>query len=378
MNDKIWLSSPHMSGNELKYVNEAYDTNWIAPLGHNVDCFEKELGNFLAVDSCVALSSGTAALHLALVLTGVSRGDYVICQSMTFAASANPITYLGANPVFVDSEKDTWNIDPVHLESAILDLRKKFRQPKAIVIVHLYGMPANLDALLLVARKYDIPIIEDAAESLGSRYKGKATGTFGKMGILSFNGNKIITTSGGGALTSEEKKLVEKARFLATQARDRAPHYEHSHIGYNYRMSNVLAGIGRGQMQVLDDRINQRRGVNKWYREILSSFEGITFQDEPSQNYYSNYWLTAILINEEISGISREHVRASLLERNIESRPLWKPLHLQPVFQDCLFYGTSVSEKMFEIGLCLPSGSNLQNPEKDRIADCLMSIFSHR
>jgi dTDP-4-amino-4,6-dideoxygalactose transaminase len=373
--DKIWLSSPHMSGNELKYVNEAYITNWIAPLGPNVDGLEQDIQSFTGVGHCSALSSGTAAVHLGLLLAEVKPGDYVICQSMTFSASANPIKYLGANPVFIDSEIDTWNMDPDLLETAIRDLAKKFIKPKAIIPVHLYGMPAKMHEIMAIAQKYDILVIEDAAESLGSTYQGRATGTIGEMGILSFNGNKIITTSGGGALISNNKAYIQNARFLATQARDEAPHYQHSQIGYNYRMSNILAGIGRGQMKVLPDRVIQRRGINQWYRSFLEGIKGISFQSEPDEGYYSNFWLTAMTIDQDKSGVSREDVRLKLLEDNIESRPLWKPMHLQPVFKSALFYGDGTSEKLFMNGLCLPSGSNLTIEEKDRIQQSLHKII---
>jgi dTDP-4-amino-4,6-dideoxygalactose transaminase len=375
MDSKIWLSSPHMSGDELKYVEDAYWTNWIAPLGPNVDGFEKDIQDITGARYCAALSSGTAALHLALILAGVGAGDYVICQSMTFSASANPIVYLGANPVFIDSEADTWNMNPTILENAILDLAKKSIKPKAIIPVHLYGMPARLDQIIEIANKYNIHVIEDAAESLGSNYKSKATGTFGEMGILSFNGNKIITTSGGGAIISDNQDLIKEARFLATQARDKAPHYEHSHIGYNYRMSNILAGIGRGQAKVLEERVRQRRAINSWYREFLSEIDGIEFQSEPNSHSFSNFWLTAIIIDSSKVGLTREDVRLKLLVDNIESRPLWKPMHLQPVFKHCLHYGTEVSDNLFENGLCLPSGSNLNEDDKKRIKKSILKLI---
>jgi dTDP-4-amino-4,6-dideoxygalactose transaminase len=374
--DFIYLSSPHMGGSELKYVNEAYETNWVAPLGANVDGFENDIRTFTNSGHCAALSSGTAALHLALILSGVKPGDYVICQNMTFSASANPIAYLGAKPVFIDSEIDTWNMDPELLEKAITDLAKKSIKPKAIIPVHLYGMPAKLDQIIKIGGKYSIPIIEDAAESLGSTFQARATGTFGKIGILSFNGNKIITTSAGGAIIADDQSLIEKARFLATQARDDAPHYQHSHIGYNYRMSNILAGIGRGQMEVLIKRVQQRRTVNKWYRSFLSSIEGVHFQSEPNDNYYSNFWLTAITIDPEKTRVTREEVRLKLLTKNIESRPLWKPMHLQPVFQDAPFFGDGTSENLFDQGLCLPSGSNLTVDDKSRIKKALLEVLA--
>ena len=316
----IYLSTPHMGGNELSYVNKAYETNWVAPLGPNVERFERDIEKYTEAKHAAALSSGTASLHLALILAGVEPGDYVICQSMTFSASANPIAYLGAIPVFVDSEPDTWNISPKYLEEAIESCASQGKIPKAIVPVHLYGMPAQIDQIIAIGKKYDIPVIEDAAESLGSTYQSKATGTFGEMGILSFNGNKIITTSGGGALVSDDQSLVEKARFLATQARDDAPHYQHSHIGYNYRMSNILAGIGCGQIEVLQERVMQRRLINKWYRSFLSKIKGVQFQSEPNKDYFSNFWLTAITIDPKKNGVSREEVRKKLLIKNIESR----------------------------------------------------------
>nr|WP_321451532.1 aminotransferase class I/II-fold pyridoxal phosphate-dependent enzyme [uncultured Carboxylicivirga sp.] len=376
MKSKIWLSSPHMGGNEMKYVQEAYDTNWIAPLGPNVNGFEKVLSEYMGTGHVSALSAGTAALHLALILADVGSGDEVLVQSFTFAASVNPIKYVGATPILVDSEPDTWNMSPEKLEEAINDRLSKGKKPKAIIPVHLYGMPAKMEQIMEIANKYSIPVIEDAAESLGSVYKGKKTGTFGKAGILSFNGNKIITTSGGGALVSEDEDLIAKSRFLATQARDNAPHYQHTHIGYNYRMSNIVAGIGLGQMEVLDNHIQKRRDMNNWYRNVLKDVPGISFQSEPDSDYFSNYWLTAIIVDpEKTGGITREDIRLSLEEENIESRPLWKPMHLQPVFDGCPFYGTDVSEKLFNQGLCLPSGSNLSNEDRERIEDVLDKVL---
>jgi dTDP-4-amino-4,6-dideoxygalactose transaminase len=375
MEEKIWLSSPHMGGNEMRFVQEAYDLNWVAPLGANVDGFEHDIAQFTGAIQAAALSSGTAALHLALILASVGPGDYVICQSMTFSASANPIAYLGAIPVFVDSESDTWNMSPVFLDEAIQFCLSQGKKAKAIIPVHLYGMPANINEILEIAEKYDIPMIEDAAESLGSTYQGKVTGNFGRMGILSFNGNKIITTSGGGALISDDEKLIKKARFLATQARDAAAHYEHSQIGYNYRMSNILAGIGRGQMEVLPDRVKQKRAINEWYRSFLAGIEGILFQSEPDEDYCSNFWLTTITIDPDLSGVSREEVRLKLLEEEIESRPLWKPMHKQPIFKDAPFFGDGTSEDLFAKGLCLPSGSNLTEREKERIQISLLEAL---
>ncbi|CAA7193885.1 aminotransferase class I/II-fold pyridoxal phosphate-dependent enzyme [Chryseobacterium potabilaquae] len=377
MNSKIWLSSPHMGGNELKYIHEAFDANWVAPLGPNVDGFEKDLEHFLNADVKVAaLSAGTAALHLALIECGVIHGDEVICQSITFSASANPIAYQGAVPVFIDSEEDTWNMCPIALQQAIEDRISKGKKPKAIIIVHLYGMPAKMDEIISIAMKYEIPIIEDAAEALGSKYKSKACGTLGRFGILSFNGNKIITTSGGGALVCHTQEDKDKAVFLSTQARDNAPHYQHSHIGYNYRMSNITAGIGRGQMEVLNDRVNARRAMNNFYVELFKDVDGVNILSEPSTDFYSNHWLTAITIDDAKTGKTREDLRLKFLEENIESRPLWKPMHMQPVFADAPYYGGTVAEKLFEKGLCLPSGSNLTDPEKERIAQSIKKFFS--
>ena len=372
MNNKIWLSSPHMGGTEEKYVKEAFDTNWIAPLGPNVDGFENDLANYLGNDVHVAaLSSGTAALHLALIILGVKAGDEVICQSMTFSASANPIAYQGATPVFVDSEDRTWNMSPEYLEEAIQDRVSKGKKPKAIIVVHLYGMPAEMDRIMEIADKYEIPVVEDAAEALGSSYKGRKLGTFGAMSILSFNGNKIITTSGGGALVSNNEEWIKKARFLATQARDNAPHYQHSHIGYNYRMSNVCAGIGRGQMEVLQDRVDARRANYTFYKNQLDT-NLFKFPDEPTEDYYSNRWLTTVLVAD--GALNREVIRLALEKENIESRPLWKPMHLQPVFADAPFYGDGTSEMLFDKGLCLPSGSNLTPTEKAKIAETVAAV----
>ncbi|WP_224490200.1 DegT/DnrJ/EryC1/StrS family aminotransferase [Robertkochia flava] len=361
---KIWLSSPHMGGSEISYVNEAFRTNWIAPLGPNVEGFEKDLQSYLGgFREVAALSSGTAALHLALILCGVGPGDVVLCQSFTFAASANPITYLGAEPVFIDSEDNTWNLCPDLLESCILDLAKTGKKPKALIAVHLYGMPYNVERVNDISRKYDIPVIEDSAEALGSIYKGINCGTVGNLSVLSFNGNKIITTSGGGALITPNETLKNKAVFLATQARDNAPHYEHSEIGFNYRMSNVTAGIGRGQMEVLKARVAARRSNYAFYRAELGDLEEVSFLDEP-EGYYSNRWLTCILLrNAEL----RERIRMALLADNIESRPLWKPMHLQPVYKSNKAYLNGVSEALFSRGLCLPSGSDLTEIELTRI-----------
>lgn len=367
MNNKIWLSSPHMGGAEQKYVNEAFNTNWIAPLGPHVDGFEQDLAKYTGSNEAAALSSGTAALHLALIMIGIKPGDEVICQSMTFSASANPIAYLGAIPVFVDSEKDTWNMCPDLLREAITDRIAKGKKPKAIIPVHLYGMPAQMERIITIANEFEIPVIEDAAEALGSKLKGKAMGTYGLLGILSFNGNKIITTSGGGALISDTDSYIKKSRFLATQARDVAPHYQHSEIGYNYRMSNVCAAIGRGQMEVLDAHIQKRRGNFETYKAALSHIDGIHFLEEP-EGSFSNRWLSTILINPlSTNGTTREDIRLALEQDNIESRPLWKPMHLQPVFECAPYYENGISEKLFENGLCLPSGSNLTVEDLNRV-----------
>ncbi len=377
MKSKIWLSSPHMGGEEIKYIEEAFRENWIAPLGPNVNGFEEDLKSFLNVNAAAALSSGTGALHLGLVQLGVSAGDYVFCQTMTFSASANPIKYLGAHPVFIDSEEETWNICPIALETAILDLLNKGitkEKLKAIIPVHLYGMPAKIKELIALSVKYGIPIIEDAAEAIGSTFNGKKCGTFGEFGVLSFNGNKLITTSGGGALVGNDVERINHTRFLATQAKDNAPHYEHSHIGYNYRMSNVVAGIGRGQMKVLEDRVRQRReNFNNYYRRY-KDVKGVVFQPE-KYGSFSNRWLTCLTIDPKITGYMREDVRLALDSENIESRPLWKPMHLQPIFQNELYYGENVSVKLFENGLCLPSGSNLTNEDFERVFSILDKFF---
>jgi len=376
MSEKIWLSSPHMGGNELKYIHQAFDENWVAPLGPNVNEFEKSLESFLDSDvKIAALSAGTAALHLALIECGVEYGDEVICQSMTFSASANPIAYQGAIPVFVDSEPETWNICPIALEEAIQDRISKGKKPKAIVAVHLYGMPFKVDEVIEVANKYEIPVIEDAAEALGSKYKGKACGAFGRFGVLSFNGNKIITTSGGGALVCHTEEDKSKAVFLATQARDNAPHYQHSHIGYNYRMSNICAGIGRGQIEVLNDRVEARRSMTKFYVDLFKDIQGVKVFVEPNQDYFSNHWLAAITVNPDLTGLTREDLRLGLFEANIESRPLWKPMHMQPIFESSPYYGGKVAEELFENGLCLPSGSNLTDLERNLIKNSILRVF---
>jgi len=375
MNNKIWLSSPHMGDNELKYVTEAFETNWIAPLGPHVDGFENDLVSYTGSKYAAALSSGTSAIHLALIMLGVKPGDEVICQSMTFSASANPIAYVGATPVFIDSEKETWNMCPDLLREAIIDRIAKGSKPKAIIPVHLYGMPAQMDKIIAIADDFEIPVIEDAAEALGSSINGKAMGTFGRMGILSFNGNKIITTSGGGALVSDQEEYIKQARFLATQARDKAHHYEHSVIGYNYRMSNVSAGIGRGQMEVLQDRVDKRRSNFEFYKKELAAFEGISVLEEP-QGYFSNRWLSTIHVDPaKTNGINKKSLYNILLEDNIESRPLWKPMHMQPVFANSPFYGNGVSEELFRNGLCLPSGSNLSEEDLQRVIKGISRVF---
>ena len=365
-----------MGGHELNYIHEAFDSNWIAPLGPNVDGFEEDLKKFLGNDVHVAaLSSGTAAIHLALVILGVQHGDEVICQSMTFSASANPIVYQGAIPVFVDSEAETWNMSPEYLEEAIRDRQEKTGTlPKAIIVVHLYGMPAKMDEIMAISAKYNIPVIEDAAEALGSHYNGQMLGTFGEIGILSFNGNKIITTSGGGALVSRNEAYVKKARFLATQAQDPAPHYQHSHIGYNYRMSNISAGIGRGQMEVLNDRISQRRKNFEFYQDKLKGVEGLKCVPVPDNRFFSNHWLTIVEITSD--RFSREDLRLALVSENIDSRPPWKPMHLQPIFTQSAYYGARVSEDLFERGLCLPSGSNLKSDELERVIATMMNVVT--
>jgi dTDP-4-amino-4,6-dideoxygalactose transaminase len=360
-----------MGGTEQKYIKEAFDTNWISPLGANVDAFEESLARYCEVKHAAALSSGTAAIHLALIILGVGYGDEVIASSFTFSATINPIVYLGAIPILVDSEPGTWNMSPDLLETAIKDRLSKGKRPKAIIPVHLYGMPADLRKIMEIANRYEIPVIEDAAESLGSRFDNKPVGSFGKMGVLSFNGNKIITTSGGGALISNDKEMISKARFLATQARDNAPHYQHSQIGYNYRMSNVLAGIGRGQMEVIDERVKRRRDIFFYYREHLGKCDGITLLEEPDESFFSNHWLTSILIDHSKTGISREELQKKLEKENIETRPLWKPMHLQPVFSSCPAYLNGVSQELFTTGLCLPSGSNLTDEDRMRILNAL-------
>jgi dTDP-4-amino-4,6-dideoxygalactose transaminase len=377
MNKRIFLSTPHMGGAELLYVKNAYDTNWVAPLGPNVDGFESDLSKYLGGEVAVAaLNTGTAALHLALIILGVRHGDEVICQSLTFAASANPIMYQGATPIYVDSEDETWNMSPALLEEAILDRKaKKNKLPKAIIVVHLFGMPARMEEILAVAQKYEIPVIEDAAEALGSTLKKRKLGTLGDMGVLSFNGNKIITTSGGGALVSHREDWISRARFLSCQACEKVPYYEHKSVGYNYRMSNVSAGIGRGQMEVLSLRIYQRRKNFYNYKHALSSLPGLRFQEEINTDYFSNRWLTAVYIEPVAGEINCENLRLFLEKSNIEARRVWKPMHLQPVFAECPFYGNGVSESLFNNALCLPSGSNLTDYEVNKVIKRIKTFY---
>lgn len=390
MHDRIFLSPPHMGGEENAFIQQAFDTNWIAPLGENVDGFEKDLASYSGRQHAAVVTSGTAAIHLGLRLLGVGPDDEVICPTFTFVATVNPVRYLGAEPVFVDSEPSTWNMDPVLLEEAIRDRIQKGKKPKAIVIVHLYGMPARMEEILEIAGRYDIPVLEDAAEALGSSLNGRKCGAMGNLSVYSFNGNKIITTSGGGALLGDDEELIRKARFLATQARDEAPHYQHSELGYNYRMSNILAGIGRGQMKVLDKRVEARRANHQTYFDALgstwletetasqglqfvsSSPTGIYFLREPA-GLFSNRWLTTVIINpEETGGVTREVVRKQLEKENIESRPLWKPMHQQPLYKNSAYYGKGVSDWLFEHGLCLPSGSNMTQKNLERVIQTIL------
>ena len=374
---KIYLSTPRMSGLEQNYIQEALDTNMVGMVGTNLDEFEHDLQCYLLNNVFVgALSSGTAAIHLGLILLGVQAGDLVLCQSMTFSASANPILYQGATPIFIDSELDTWNLCPVALEEAIVSEIAKGTKPKAIIAVHLYGVPYKIEAVRAIADAYAIPILEDSAEALGSSFKGQKCGTFGDIGVLSFNSNKIITTSGGGAIVTPTVTLKEKAIFFATQSRDAAPHYQHSEIGYNYRMSNICAGIGRGQMEVLDDHVGKRRAMHDFYATFFKDIPGVTVFTAPNDDYFANYWLSALLVDpEKTNGMTRETMRLALEAENIESRPLWKPMHLQPIFEKYPYYGTTVSEMLFENGLCLPSGSNLTDDDRNRIKTVLMNLF---
>jgi dTDP-4-amino-4,6-dideoxygalactose transaminase len=374
--EKIWLSTPHMGGNEIKFVQEAFDTNWISPVGPHIAKFENALASYIGVGHCAALSSGTAAIHLALIVLGVKTDDEVICQSFTFSGSCNPIMYQGANPVFVDSEPETWNMDPELLKTCIQDrIAKTGKKPKAIIVVHLYGIPAKMNEIMAIARAFEIPVIEDAAEALGSSYFGRKAGSIGDLGVLSFNGNKIITTSGGGALVSNNEEWIKKARFLATQAREPAVHYEHKEIGYNYRLSNVCAAIGLGQMQVIDDRVQGRRAIYEQYKQQLSSFDHVTFLSEP-EGHFSNRWLSTILVqSDDNNGFTTEKIRLALAIENIESRPLWKPMHLQPVFEKYPSYDNGVAEGLFQIGLCIPSGTKGGLAEKSLVIDKIRDIF---
>ncbi len=370
---RVYLSPPHMSEQERELLLEAFDSNWIAPLGPHVNAFEKEFAEKVGVSNAVALSSGTAALHLSLLLMGVKPGDEVITSTLTFSATANAITYLGAQPVFIDSNRETWNMDPDLLAEELAACKKRGKLPKAVVPVDLYGQCADYDRILPICQEYGVPVIEDAAEALGATYRGRAAGNFGELGCFSFNGNKIITTSGGGMLVSENKQWIDQARFLSTQARDPAPHYQHSHIGYNYRMSNLLAAVGRGQLRVLDDRVERRRANYHFYREALGNLPGIDFMPEfPAGR--PTCWLTCILLDSSVFGATPETVRLALEDQNIESRPLWKPMHLQPVFAHCRIRGGSVADDLFHRGLCLPSGSSLQEEDRMRVADTIIKL----
>jgi dTDP-4-amino-4,6-dideoxygalactose transaminase len=372
---KILLSTPHMGYEELAFVKEAFDTNWIAPVGPHVDTFEQEFCQLVKISHAAAVSSGTAALHLALRLLGIGRGDEVFCSTLTFIASASPITFLGAKPVFIDSDRVSWNLDPELLATALSERAKQGKLPKAVLLVHLYGQSADIDPILAACDRYGVPLVEDAAEALGATYKGRHPGTFGKAGIYSFNGNKIITTSGGGMLVSEDAELISQARFLATQARDPAPHYQHSQIGYNYRLSNVLAGIGRGQLRVLEARVAARRRNFAIYHQALGDLPGIEFMPEASFGI-PTHWLTCLTIDPAKFGIDREQVRLALAAQNIETRPVWKPLHLQPVFADCECIGGKVAEDLFRDGLCLPSGSNLSDADLQRVIAAIREVAS--
>lgn len=375
-NEKIWLSSPHMGETELKNVQHAFETNWISPAGPFLQQFEEKLAAYCGTAAAAAIQSGTAGIHLALRLLKVQADDLVLCQSFTFVGSCNPIVYEKAKPVFIDSEPETWNMCPKALKRAIDDSLAKGKKPKAIIVVHLYGMPAKMEAITALAQHYEIPIIEDAAEALGSSIDGKACGSFGQIGVLSFNGNKIITTGGGGALLSNSSDWAKEARFLATQAKDPAPHYQHSTVGYNYRLSNVAAAIGLGQLEVLEDRVAARRANHEFYRTLLEGIPGVHFLDEP-KGYFSNRWLSCVLIDpKETNGITRETLRLALEKETIESRPLWKPMHLQPLFKKAPFFGDGYCETLFDQGICLPSGSNLTTTQKERIANQLKIVFS--
>ncbi|MBN3960619.1 DegT/DnrJ/EryC1/StrS family aminotransferase [Nostoc sp. NMS8] len=374
MDKPILLSTPHMGDRELEFVKEAFETNWIAPVGPHIDAFEQEFCERTGASNAAAVSSGTAALHLALQLVGIGYGDDVFCSTLTFAASANPITYLGAKPVFIDSDRTSWNMNPELLVAALAARDRIGKLPKAVVLVHLYGQSADIEPILQACDRYEVPLIEDAAEALGATYKGRSPGTFGRIGIYSFNGNKIITTSGGGMLVSDKPELVAKAKFLATQARDPAPHYQHSEIGYNYRLSNVLAGIGRGQLWVLSDRVAARRRNFEVYQQALGNLPGIEFMPEADFGHATR-WLTCLTIDPKAFGVDREQVRLALANQQIEARPVWKPLHLQPVFADCECIGGFVAEELFTQGLCLPSGSNLTDEDLERVIDAIGTVY---
>ncbi len=370
---RIYLSPPHMGESERSLLLEAFDSNWIAPLGPHVDAFEKEFALRVGASHAAALSSGTAGLHLALQLLGVGRGDEVLVSSLTFSASVNPIVYQGAHPVLIDSEPRSWNMDPDLLAEELKACAERGRLPKAVIVVDLYGYPADYDRISEACARYDVPVIEDAAEALGATWRKRSAGTFGALGVFSFNGNKIITTSGGGMLVSERKDWIDRARFLATQARDPAPHYEHSSIGYNYRLSNLLAAVGRGQLRVLDERVAQRRANNAFYREALADVPGISFPSGIA-NAEGNCWLTCILVDPAVFGATCEDLRLALERENIEARPVWKPMHLQPVFRDARVRGGRVAEGLFEQGLCLPSGSSLQAHDRERVVSALLGV----
>ncbi|MBD2665298.1 DegT/DnrJ/EryC1/StrS aminotransferase [Richelia sinica FACHB-800] len=372
----ILISTPHMGDRELEFVQEAFATNWIAPIGPHVDAFEQEFCQVTGAGYAAAVSSGTAAIHLALRLIGVETGDEVFCSTLTFTATANPIIYQGARPVFIDSDRTSWNMNPNLLQEALEQRARIGKLPKAVVLVHLYGQSADIEPILQACNQYEIPLIEDAAESLGATYKGSSPGTFGSIGIYSFNGNKIITTSGGGMLVSQDQELVSKARFLATQARDPAPHYQHSELGYNYRLSNVLAGIGRGQLRVLYERVAARRRNFEIYSAALNNLPGIEFMPEADYGIATR-WLTCLTINPAAFGADRETVRLALMEQQIESRPVWKPLHLQPIFAECECFGGAVAENLFASGLCLPSGSNLSTEELERVINSIQSVHEY-
>jgi len=370
--DRIYLSPPHLGRHELNYLHKAIEDNWVAPTGPNLDGFERDICEYTGVGHCVALSSGTAAIHLGLKLLGVRPGEEVLCPSFTFVATANPITYLGATPVFIDSEPHTWNMCPELLREALRERTQRGqRKPKALILVHLYGMPAQLDELLAIAREYKLAVLEDAAEALGARYRNQPLGTFGDVGVFSFNGNKILTTSGGGALITNREDRAAKTRFWATQAKDSAAHYQHSETGYNYRLSNLLAGIGRGQMELLEDRVKRRREIYAWYQENLRDIPGLSFGPSEAAGSRSNRWLTTILLNPEHTTVTPEQLRQHLETHNIESRPFWKPLHLQPLFAEAPMYGGSVCAELFERGLCLPSGTAMTEEDLRRVAEAV-------